>query len=68
MTEWIKTWDGTPISAKEIQNQTGLSQKHYKEARKHKDVKAFFDRHLALSGSGKNAKYYKRDADLAPIG
>lgn len=68
LTEWITTWDGTPISVKEIQQQAGLSQKHYKEARKHKEVKAFFDKHLAPSGSGKNAKYYKRDADLAPIG
>ena len=68
LTEWITTWDGTPISVKEIQQRAGLSQENYKEARKHKEVKAFFDRHLVLSGSGKHAKYYKRDTNLTPIG
>lgn len=60
---WLQDkWDGEEIAPKEIRNKTGLTREQFKEARKHPDVQAFFDRYVQTKGSGRHTKYTKKNA------
>lgn len=56
---WLEAWDGVAVRPEKIRADSGLTQAQFKEARKHPQVQAFFERHVTVHGTGKNTVYYK---------
>ena len=50
------------FTPEQIRACTGLSRNQFKEAKKHPDVKGYFQSHIQVFGSGKNTKYIKHTA------
>lgn len=61
LISWLENWAGEPTTAKCLQEQAGLTQNQYKEARKHPEVRRFFDNHIITAGSGKNVTFRKQN-------
>lgn len=49
------------FTPEEIRACTGLSRNQFKEAKKHPDVKGYFQSHIQVFGSGKNTNYMKHN-------
>ena len=50
------------FTPEQIRACTGLSRNQFKEAKKHPDVKGYFQSHIQVFGGGKNTKYIKHTA------
>lgn len=46
LLQWLQSWNGSRISIAEIQRQCGLNSSQWKEARKNKLVREYFDRRI----------------------
>ncbi len=57
LLKYLNNWNGEPINAKSMQELAGLSRKQYKEARKHPEVRQFFNANIITAGSGKNTVF-----------
>lgn len=54
---WLYQWDGSETTPDQIRAETGLTLAHFKEAKRHKKVKSFFDNCVKVIGSGHNTRY-----------
>lgn len=66
LMEWLLRWDGESISPDQIREQLGMTQSQFKEARKHPEVRRFFQTYVQKMGSGAATKYQFRN-DCARI-
>ena len=57
LMRWLRGWDGHAVSPEDIRKETGLSQAQFKEARRHKDVRKFFETNVTATGSGRYTTY-----------
>lgn len=55
--------DGTRFTPGQVRDATGLTKSQFKEAKKNKAVKEYFDSHIETKGSGKNTTYCKVKLD-----
>ena len=61
LLSWLQgNWDGAPITPEEIRQATGLAQAQFKEAKKHPEVRAFFENEVFTQGNGKNTVYSRK--------
>lgn len=54
--------NGNEITPLKIREATGLTQKQFKEAKKHPAVREFFSAHIATHGSGQHTWYSRKAA------
>lgn len=64
LLRWLLAWDGSPVSPEEIRHQAGLTLTQFKEAKRNPNVRAFFQRNIHASGSGRNTIYVKNAAEI----
>lgn len=61
LLSWLQgNWDGAPITPEEIRQATGLTQAQFKEAKKHPEIRAFFENEVFTQGNGKNTVYSRK--------
>lgn len=58
--------DGAHLTPAQIREATGLTPGQFKEAKKHKAVQEYFQKHFRTAGSGKNTIYTKLPYSSAP--
>lgn len=62
LLDWLCQWNGNEITPLKIREATGLTQKQFKEAKKHPAVREFFSAHIATHGSGQHTWYSRKAA------
>jgi len=60
LLDFLDQWDGkSTLTPDEIRKALGLTLGQFKEAKKHKAVQDYFQKHIQTTGSGKNTVYTK---------
>ena len=60
LIRWLQSWDGKPISVKEIRNEIGLTPAQWKEARKNAAIRDYIEKNVETFRSGKEACFKRK--------
>lgn len=65
LLRFLHHWSGdSGLTPQDIRDATGLSPPQFKEAKKNKDVRAYFTQYIVTKGSGRNTIYYKKNSEI----
>lgn len=65
LLRFLHHWSGdSGLTPQDIREATGLSPSQFKEAKKNKDVRAYFTQNIVTKGSGRNTIYYKKNSEI----
>lgn len=67
LLHWLESNQTQEFTSQDIRRETGLTLGQFKEAKKHPEVRRYFDDHIEATGSGRNTTYRRKQTRSPPV-